>query len=297
VGDEPPVAPARAARLVELAGTEPSVAVRAQLACTAQRLSAAAGLDVAGRLLLRDLDGDDPHLPLLLWWAIERHAVAAVDSTVARFSTPEAWRSGLIRKEIQGRLVRRLASEGTAECDAACARLLASAPDREARGPLIAALDEAMRGRQDGTVAPALSRAAIGMADDDPGDPALTRLAARLGSRPAAERVRAVAVDRRAAVPMRLAMIELMGERSDPASVVVLAGLATGDDPDAVRAAALNALGRFDDPAIAGRLLAAYPRQGAGVAGRGRARSCSAARRGPGRTWPRSTAARCRPWT
>ena len=64
------------ARLVELAGSEPDVAVRAQLACTARRLEPGPGLDVAHRLLLRDLDGDDPHLPLLLWWAVEQHAIA-----------------------------------------------------------------------------------------------------------------------------------------------------------------------------------------------------------------------------
>ena len=46
------VSPARlAARLVEMAGTEPDVAVRAQLACTARRLEPRPGLELAYRLL------------------------------------------------------------------------------------------------------------------------------------------------------------------------------------------------------------------------------------------------------
>ena len=72
---------ALAARLVELAAREPDVTVRAQLACTARRLSPAPGLDVAAAPAARDLDGDDPHLPLLLWWAVEHHALVDLEDT------------------------------------------------------------------------------------------------------------------------------------------------------------------------------------------------------------------------
>ena len=72
VGDRPNISSPVAKQLVELALHEPSVLVRAQLACTARRLAPKLGLDVAQRLLLRDLDGADLHIPLLLWWAVER---------------------------------------------------------------------------------------------------------------------------------------------------------------------------------------------------------------------------------
>src|SRR5262249_21166727 len=113
VGDEPRVPARLAARLVEMAGTEPHVAVRAQLAGTPRRLESGTGLDVAHRLLARDRDGDDPHLPLLLWWAVERHAIAGREHAIALFTAPDAWRSTMIRTTIQGRLVRRYALEAT----------------------------------------------------------------------------------------------------------------------------------------------------------------------------------------
>ena len=69
---------------------------------------------------MRDLDGDDPHIPLLLWWAVEQHALADLEDTLARFTSPAAWRSAMVRSTILGRLVRRLAAERNAAGDAAC---------------------------------------------------------------------------------------------------------------------------------------------------------------------------------
>ena len=65
----------------------------------------------------------------------------------------------------------------------ACLRTVARARlRRRMRGSLLlAALDEAMRGRETVAVAPALARAVIDLADRDPRDVTLTRLAARLG--------------------------------------------------------------------------------------------------------------------
>ena len=263
MGDELRVPARLAALLVEMAGSEPDIAVRAQIACTARRLEPDPGLDVAYRLLARDRDGDDPHLPLLLWWAVEQHAIAGREHAIALFTAPDAWRSAMIRSTIQGRLVRRYALETGAAGHDACARLLASAPSEESRRPLLAALDDAMRGRGTVAVAPALGRAVIDRADLDPRDVTLTRLAARLGNRPAADRARAVAADRRSPDPDRLAMLNLLGDLKDRASLGLILDLATGDDSasSAVRSAALAALGRFEDESIATALLAAYSRR------------------------------------
>ena len=45
------------------------------MACTARRLPAADGLPIIERLLLRNEDGRDPFVPLLLWWAVEQHSL------------------------------------------------------------------------------------------------------------------------------------------------------------------------------------------------------------------------------
>ncbi|HZW34974.1 MAG TPA: PVC-type heme-binding CxxCH protein, partial [Isosphaeraceae bacterium] len=230
LGDEPPVSGRVADRLVARAAREPNVIVRAQLACTARRLEPTPGLEVAHRILVRDRDGDDPHLPLLLWWAVEHHAVQGRDHALALFASSGAWRSAMIRTTILGRLIRRYALEGSASGDAACLRLLASAPSDEGRHALLAALDEALRGRRGGTVAPGLTAALVALAQRAPADATLTRLAARLGNAPAIERARAVAADRRAREPERLAMLDLLGELEDRGSLGLLLDLATRGD-------------------------------------------------------------------
>ena len=60
------------ADLAPKAGFEPHVEVRSQLACTAKRLPAADALPVVRGLLARDEDTEDIHVPLLVWWAIDR---------------------------------------------------------------------------------------------------------------------------------------------------------------------------------------------------------------------------------
>ena len=200
LGDESPVSSTVAERLAGLAVSEPDAIVRAQLASTARRLSPGLGLEIAYRILARDLDGDDPHLPLLLWWAVERGAETCKEQALTLFASPAAWRSRMIRAAILGRLMRRYALTEDARGDDACARLLASAPTDDARRPLLVALDEAMRGRKPETVADALSQALYALADREPGDMTLTRLGARLGE-PTRHAIgsRAVAGDRRRA--------------------------------------------------------------------------------------------------
>src|SRR5205823_3904950 len=76
LGDEGKVSPEMGRRLTDLAAAEPSVVVRAQLAATARRLSLPGIIE---QLLRRDLDAGDPHIPLLLWWAVADRALADRD--------------------------------------------------------------------------------------------------------------------------------------------------------------------------------------------------------------------------
>jgi putative membrane-bound dehydrogenase-like protein len=260
-GDEPAISWSFTKQLITMAEHEPSVIVRAQLACTARRLERAPGLDVAQRILLRDLDGADPHIPLILWWAVEHHSAADLDETVTRFTSPAAWRSSMNQSTILERLMRRCAAEKNATGDSACARLLASAPSRASCATLVKALDSAMRDRQANSVAPSLVKTVIELADHDPSDATLISLAARVGNRAALDRARAVAADWRAPEKDRLLTLELLGELKDRSSVHFLLNLAVRDDTltPVIQSVAMSALGRIEDQTIASGLLSAYP--------------------------------------
>ena len=196
---------------------------------------------------------DDPHIPLLLWWAVEQHAVADLDDTLARFTSPAAWRVAMIRSTILGRLVRRLAAEKNLRGDSGCARVLGSAPSLEARKPLLFELNQAMSDRDSATVAPLLAHLLLNLADHQSEDPILTTLAARLGSRAAIQRARAISANDRAPNDERLAMLDLLGELRDQSSVQLFLDLTTQANGanEAVLIAAFKALGHFHDPSIA----------------------------------------------
>lgn len=259
LGDRGAVSARIARCLADLAAAEPSVRVRSQLAGTAARLPGAGGLEIARRLALRDLDASDPHLPLRLWWSVERHATADQAAALGAFSMPEAWRSGLVRREIQPRLIRRFAADTTPEGDEACARLLGSAPTEADRRPLLSALDDATRGRRPGTSGPALTKVVLDRNAGGADDPATVRLAARVGDAAALARVCETADDSGAPEPDRLEMIDLLGELGAPATREPLLRLATSDANPSVRTAALRTLGRYEGDSIAAALLDRYP--------------------------------------
>jgi putative heme-binding domain-containing protein len=187
--------------------------------------------------------------------------MADINDSLSRFTTPEAWRSGLIRSTILGRLVERFASERSTPGDTACARLLISAPSVEARRPLLAALEETTRGRLSTTFAPALAQPVIRLAEQDLHDLTSTRLAARLGKRDAQQRARTTAADPTASESDRRAMLELIGELKDREFLDRLLELTRCDPSLPIRLMALSVLGRFDDERVAATMLAVYPAQ------------------------------------
>src|SRR5207237_2314088 len=91
-------------------------------------------------------DGQDPYIPLLCWWAVEHHAVAALDHAVETFTSPRAWQTAMIRDVILGRLIRRYAAEGTEMSYAACARIVAATPASE-RSRMLDELDQGLQDR------------------------------------------------------------------------------------------------------------------------------------------------------
>jgi putative membrane-bound dehydrogenase-like protein len=287
-GDEERAAPAIAARLAEMAQRDPSVAVRGQLACTAKRLPAAQALVIVERLAARGEDRDDPYLPLLLWWAVERNAVAAREGVLALFTQPAVQKLPLVHEVIIERLVRRYAAEGTEAGYLSCGSLIESSEPAD-RLQLLAALDQglkdrsAVRGGSAGTLFANLAVVGADKADnrgalarvepiplrltelvdrawrDDADNLALIRLAARIGRPAARERALALAADAHAQPARRIEAVQLVGEVGDASSAPRLLKLLSASEPQPLQLAVLDALGQFDSEPIATALLDKLP--------------------------------------
>ncbi len=290
IGDECQVTRGRSQRLTELAATEAAPVVRSQLACTAKRLPAKDGLPIVHRILLRSLDAQDPHIPLLTWWAVEHHAITAVDQVLEIFASADAWRSPMIREVILDRLMRRYAADGSEIGYKACARLLKSASTVNDRARMIAALEQGLQDRPSkgagnlGTLFTNLSvvertrpsadvriesipsileEQLAALWKDETTDAKLICLMARFGRGTALKRALELANDPSTPVESRLAMLRLLGEvgRADCVSAVLKLANGSGKPipPESVRLAALTTLQRFDQDAIGTSLLQAYP--------------------------------------
>jgi putative heme-binding domain-containing protein len=245
--------PALVGKLIEMARGEDDPEIRSQLASTAKRLAGEQALPVILAMLAHEADASDPHVPLLLWWAVEDKAVSHREQVLSAFTAPEVWRRRLAREVVLPRLARRYAADATAENQAALVRLLDAAPGDAERKVLLSGVKEAFAGGPVKNLEPSLRQALANSGDAE--------LALRLGdTRSVESALKLVADDSDAAKAERLRTIELLGQvgRSDTANALLDA--AGSSRWHSVRKAALAALARLDDPALGERVVRMYPK-------------------------------------
>jgi putative membrane-bound dehydrogenase-like protein len=260
LGDERRTSPSLQASLIHLAVSDPDALVRSQLAASCQRWAAKDAVPILARLVRHDEDRSDTQIPLMLWWAVERQLRGDRAAVVALFASAEAQEPAIVRDVILERLARVLSSQATAADFEACATLLATAPgDVQARN-LVAGMDKGLEGRSLSSVPPALAGTLAKLWDRPNPDVALIRFAARLGSqdacRLALDRVR----DGRSSPGDRSTLIELVGQMQIPEGLPLLLALSSDDRAGPLMPAVLGALGNYQDPEIAARLLTRYPK-------------------------------------
>jgi len=147
--------------VLKLARYEEHVEVLSQIACTAKRVQAREGLMIAKELAMReetvpshwsDQMQDlltDPHLPLLIWWAVEARCEEHPDQVVAvlldGLANPEP-NAGLHR--VAKNAMRRFASSGKQEDLQRCAEIFTAAKGRKKhQREMLESMLEAFEGR------------------------------------------------------------------------------------------------------------------------------------------------------
>lgn len=285
LGDRRMVSPAVASALSTLARSEPDVRVRMQLAATARRLPAADALPLIESLLLRDADAADPLIPLLLWWAVERHAVSALREIEALMTSASAARSALVRDTIVARLLRRWIAERSEMTDDACARMIEGATDVPSRRRWLGAVDLGLREEPaptgfgtgglfarsaavegppptPGHLRAKLSRKLCGTIgrhwDSRSVDPAEIRVGVVAGVEGALVRARGLVGDAGADPLLRAALVSVLAAGNNAADDSLLLKL-LGDGSEPIQKAVLEALGRRDGIALGRAMLDRRP--------------------------------------
>jgi putative membrane-bound dehydrogenase-like protein len=267
VGDTRRCGPAFRDALVSLAKTEPSPAVRAQIACTAKRLPGPDALAIVRSLLSRDEDASDLFIPMLIWWAIEDKAISDRDAVLKLFETPGAWACRISRSTIIERVARRYMTEGDA---AACGYLLSLAPDDESRTLILRGMNKALEGRRLDRMPEPLREAISDLRKKFPNDVAIVLLAIRLGSDAAYDDALNLvgSIDQRPNEAVQL--LPILGQMARLSALPVL--LRTlGIPNESHQEAALGALQFYHDPTVARVVVATFP----GLKGNSRKRALS----------------------
>ncbi|MEX0726238.1 MAG: PVC-type heme-binding CxxCH protein [Planctomycetaceae bacterium] len=253
VCDNRTVSPVVTARLAELATTEPDVHVRVQLSASAKRLPASSSLPIVANLTLHDEDNADPHVPLLLWWAIEAKAESDRAAVVDLFRDATFWNRAIVKSTLIERVMRRYALAGTRTDLLTCAELLKLSPSPEATDLLIAGFETAFKGRSLAELPPELAQALSATGRSSP------ILDLRQGKPEAVEKAIALIGNSQEDSQKRLDYIQVFGEIHQPSSVAVLLDVMETSPDDRLRTAAIMALQQYGDEQIAQRIIALYP--------------------------------------
>lgn len=258
-------------RLDDFAEQDPSVAVRMQLACTAARLPANQAMPVINANINRDIDNADPFIPLLWWWAVERHSTSTdngVDGrgeVMKRFVRPSLWKSKLGRETLLPRLMRRYAARGTPTDHESCLKLIQAAPNDNERDRLFGALfvgwREAPR-ESPSEPAPFSSNLAAHVWDRwhlKPDDNTLLAFALALRNQTAYSQTLREILNSQTDVSRRVTLLGLFAEAVEPDAVEPLLMLiVNSNEPESVRSAALATVSRFSSEEITSRLLTEF---------------------------------------
>lgn len=265
LGDSGKISTEMAHHLDDYAEQEPSVHARQQLAASAARFPAHQALPMINANINRDIDNDDPYIPLLWWWAVEKHSISGREEVMKRFVRPSLWKSKLGRETLLTRLIRRYTAEGTKEGFDCVVRLLNAAPDDAARDTLwqpillgwremphtIHDLQRLVQGHE-------LAKLVHARWQAKPDDITLLQLGIAIGDKAPFGATVQGALNPKLDANRRVVLLGIVGEAADASLVEPLLKLILSKEPDAVRLAAMKTASRIDDPRIAPALIAAH---------------------------------------
>lgn len=244
-----------------MAEQEADVTVRQQLASTAARLPANQAMPIINANINRSIDLDDPFIPMLWWWAVERHAISGHDEVLKRFVRPTLWKSALGRDRLLPKLVRRYAAEGTDLGDSSVIRLLQAAPTPDDRATLWPMLQQGLQTRA-ADKSTRRSDELLRLVRDElralPGDDRLTRLGVVLGDDSlrddVAESLRKLDPNDEAVITK----LDILAIRPSDGSLADARDVMRRTSSDKVKFAAVNFLSKSNSPDVARWLIETY---------------------------------------
>ena len=246
-----------APNLSAVAACELDSQVRSQVASYVQRASTGDAMMILQYLLKHSEDVDDPHLPLMYWWALESHASAHEEIAELFGKHFGMWEEPIVQEHILSRLMQRYAASGTDADLVQAALLWELAPDEKSKAELMKGLNLAFQGRSMPKLPDALA-SELASYQANLGDGGLV-LGLRAGDEDAVKKAVAAISNPSADLGVRLELARVFGEVPHTSAVKPLIALAASGrtKEPALQRVAIRSLGLYDDDTIAKSLVGA----------------------------------------
>ena len=267
--------------------TEKSPTVRSHIAAMCRRLDAhGTGIflyELARNECLKT-DVDDPHIPLLVWWATEKIAISRHGVMPDIFPSE---RHAFFSKHITERLVQRFMVEKTSLGYTAVAQRLMwslNTIDGDIRGEgdkgdlllVLRGMDKALLDQPLPKTPHELAQMVDQLWQNHSDHPLVIRVLIRMNYPKAKAQLLKLLDSASVKEPDRLSLIELLGQLNKPEFIPVLLDLLKTAKSESLRLSLLSALQAYPDPQIMDVVLAHYPQWSGNV--RNRAKSLLLAR-------------------
>jgi putative membrane-bound dehydrogenase-like protein len=244
----------------QVMATDPSPVVLAQLACSAKRMHVTDAREVVTRMMNNPACADDPHIPHLIWWAIEHHLTKSNGAEINWLTFDRTPTPPLLMRMSEWYARRHMDfPTGPNTGMTIASRVVELLPEGDKHAGL-RGIAKALEGR----TLPAVPDALIDQLEaywvNHPDDPLITEIMARMNVPSARITLRRRAADASARDADRLQAIELLRQIRDPKAKDLFLAELTAARSDALRIGLLGGLEGYDDPAIAEGVLSGYPK-------------------------------------
>jgi putative membrane-bound dehydrogenase-like protein len=243
-------------KLADWAASDTSPVVLAQIACSAKRQSKYSVLSTFHALIDNPVCSDDPHIPHLIWWALE--PIIAEVPLISREFGPDIHANAALYRPLVEKIARRLmaADYQDQRGDRGLAILLKSwKGDPE---PVLRGLLKAVAERKFDGVPPLLKEPLADLRAARPNDALVLEILARMGDATAITAFQDRVADQKLPDAERLRAVDTLKQVRDPATKTLLLAQLAKAKADALKVGLLAGLEGYDDTAIGETVLGAY---------------------------------------
>ncbi|MGV3773110.1 MAG: PVC-type heme-binding CxxCH protein [Verrucomicrobiales bacterium] len=253
LADEALLTPRIAGEFLKTSQSEVTPQVRSQLAaCLGKIADKKLAVRIIFNLLEHDMDANDQHIPLLLWWALEPLLTQEPDAVIDQFESGGRWKTAMMRSTILERIGRRLSAGNEALPLTVLARLYDLAPSLQEIDILTVGVEKGFRGfgnDREKRANPLAKTVALLWSEKQTSQP-LLRLNIRAGNNEAINMALKQLKEGRGSEADRIAIIEAFSGRDELAqNIAILRSIMEGNSSDSLKKAALSALHEVNEPA------------------------------------------------